>query len=165
MNFRYSYLSKSFLLNLNTTISFSLFILVVNQVGIFLIRFSDSKPGQIAISYTDYDTRSPNLFKSPGAPTPDKIDTNVSRNLKRNANQSYIENKVSFDKKIIVCHCLVDSFVDGLKLTLANTTRQYDSLKDLLVDCKLLKFLFPLIPKSMLFESIDKLQENLCTTK
>jgi hypothetical protein len=65
------------------------------------------------------------------------------------------------DRKIIIAHCLVDSVVDELKLTLANTIRKYNSLKDVLVDCKKLKFLYPLIPKSNLFESIDKLQEYL----
>lgn len=30
------------------------YFLLVNESGIFLLRFSDSKPGQIAISYTDY---------------------------------------------------------------------------------------------------------------
>jgi hypothetical protein len=95
-------------------------------------------------------------------PTLSNVDINTSRNFKIIENQSTNE-KIKFERKIIVGHCLVDSIVDELKLTLANTIRKYNSLKDLLMDCKKLKFLYPLIPKSILFESVDKLHEYLCS--
>lgn len=64
-------------------------------------------------------------------------------------------------KKIIVGHCLVDTVVDGLILRLANTVRKYDTLKQLLMDCKKLKFFYPHLPKAKGLECVDKLLEHL----
>ena len=103
---------------------FSLFhirFFVVTESGIFLLRFSDSQPGQIAISYTDYEISS------------------------------------TRETKLIVGHCLVDQDVNGLTLTLAKNIRKYDSLKNLLIDCKKLKYFYPDILKTDAFEFIDRL--------
>ena len=107
------------------------FIFAVTEPGVFLLRFSDSKPGQIAISYTDYEII-------------DKINCNNSKEK----------------KKLIVGHCLVDYDKDGLSLSLANDIRKYETLKILLIDCKKLKYFYPYIHKSDAFDIVDRFQVN-----
>ena len=138
---------------------------LATESGVFLLRFSDSKPGQIAISYTDYDTN-----------------TNNNQDSNQNQNQSDVEKN-----KIAVYHCLVDVGMDSLSLELLSSkssnseknknstststsnsnsnsnsnSRKYDSLKHLLIYCKKLKYFYPHVPKGIAFEFVDRLQEKL----
>lgn len=98
------------------------------ESGVFLLRFSDSKPGQIAISYTDSKTQ----------------DTSENNEI----------------HGIIVSHCLVDITLDGYTLSLANTERKYDTLKELLTDCKKLKKFYPNTPKATAFHYLDRIQRD-----
>lgn len=121
------------------------------ETGIFILRFSDSKPGQIAISYTDYVIYG-NLEVAESDESYKKSD---SSSLKKKEEDEGKRNKM------VVGHCLVDTVVDGLVLRLSNTVRKYDTLKQLLLDCKKLKKFYPDIPKLNAFECLDNLQEYL----
>lgn len=77
---------------------------------------------------------------------------------------SRVKNSSEKRRKMIVGHCLVDTVVDGLILRLANTVRKYDTLKQLLMDCKKLKFFYPHLPKARGLECIDILSEHLQNT-
>jgi hypothetical protein len=133
----------------NSPVYLSFFI--AQETGIFILRFSDSKPGQIAISYTDYviygNLEAPesdeSCKKSDSSSTKKKVEDEGKRN------------------KMVIGHCLVDTVVDGLVLRLSNTVRKYDTLKQLLLDCKKLKKFYPDIPKLNAFECLDNLQEYL----
>jgi hypothetical protein len=133
----------------NSPVHFLFF--TAQETGIFILRFSDSKPGQIAISYTDYviygnlevAESDENYKKSDSSSTKKKVEDEGKRN------------------KMVVGHCLVDTVVDGLVLRLSNTVRKYDTLKQLLLDCKKLKKFYPDIPKLNAFECLDNLQEYL----
>ena len=128
-----------------------LFFFTAQETGIFILRFSDSKPGQIAISYTDYVTHG-NLEVAESDETFKKFDSSSIKKKEENEGKR---------NKMVVGHCLVDTVVDGLVLRLSNTVRKYDTLKQLLLDCKKLKKFYPDIPKLNAFECLDNLQEYL----
>ena len=121
------------------------------ETGIFILRFSDSKPGQIAISYTDYV-----IYGNLEVP---ESDESYKKSDSSSTNKKAEDERKS--NKMVVGHCLVDTVVDGLVLRLSNTVRKYDTLKQLLLDCKKLKKFYPDIPKLNAFECLDNLQEYL----
>ena len=82
----------------------------------------------------------------------------------KESNSTFMKKKVENEGKrntMIIGHCLVDTVVDGLVLRLSNTVRKYDTLHQLLLDCKKLKKFYPDIPKLNAFECLDNLQEYL----
>ena len=73
-------------------------------------------------------------------------------------NISNHESSPSHSERIIkstVGHCLVDIEEKSFILRLSNNVRKYDSLKNLLMDCKKLKFFYPSFPKATAFEYLD----------
>jgi hypothetical protein len=127
---------------------------------VFLLRFSESKPGQIAISYTDYEGDKNSELDSTLSES-NSLEEEFSASTFDKKKFSRIENDHVKRRKMTVGHCLVDTVVDGLILRLANTVRKYDTLKQLLMDCKKLKFFYPHLPKSKGLECVDKLMEYL----
>lgn len=141
----------------------SLYPLIARESGVFLLRFSESKPGQIAISYTDYDgcenSELDSTLSEPNSLEEEFSDLNFDKKK-----FSRLENDNENRKKMTVGHCLVDTVVDGLILRLANTVRKYDTLKQLLMDCKKLKFFYPHLPKAKGLECVDRFIEHLQNT-
>ena len=141
----------------------SLYPLIARESGVFLLRFSESKPGQIAISYTDYDgcenSELDSTLSEPNSLEEEFSDLNFDKKK-----FSRLENDNEKRKKMTVGHCLVDTVVDGLILRLANTVRKYDTLKQLLMDCKKLKFFYPHLPKAKGLECVDRFIEHLQNT-
>lgn len=132
------------------------------ETGIFILRFSDSKPGQIAISYTDHVIYE-NSESTESSSSSMKASVEIEENNKK-LNSTCMKLKVENEgkrNKMVIGHCLVDTVVDGLVLRLSNTVRKYDTLKQLLLDCKKLKKFYPDIPKLNAFECLDNLQEYL----
>ena len=123
----------------------------VQSPGVFLLRFSESKPGQIVISYTDKVITE--IEKS-------EINSNSNISNRDNTSNKHIdnENNAIQSERIIkssVGHCLVDIEENSFVLRLSNNVKKYDSLKHLLMDCKKLKYFYPSFPKATAFECLD----------